>query len=281
MTSLPREMTLAKSHCAPRTPSKPTNQVRLDSLCWLRKRRVASRMDGRRQGRLLVVWWAGRPGEGRLSGAECGWGAGRGVVCDRGRGARAASPEGGAIRFDRPGGAGTMPMLTRLVRATALGPGRRRWQISASGCWLRRTRWSAPVSFRPKSRNHQRGPCLARPRLRWHHRQTPLRARRSAHRERFARHHRRVAAIWLVVRTALVVLCRQDRSWEGLASGRARQYGCVLLPRKTAAAERAVRTLARLPRATDSRQLDGPVHRRWAFGTRRRTLRATPARACS
>ncbi|MBO9360260.1 MAG: hypothetical protein J7450_11965, partial [Thermomicrobium sp.] len=71
-----------------------------------------------------------------------------------------------------------------------------------------------------------------------------------------------MAAIWLVVRTALVVLCRQDRSWEGLASGRARQYGCALLPRKTAAAERVVRTLARLLRAADSRQLDGLVHRR-------------------
>jgi hypothetical protein len=70
-----------------------------------------------------------------------------------------------------------MPMLTRSVRATALGPGRRRWQILASVCWLRRTRWSAPVSFRPKSRNQQRGLCLARPRLRWRHRQTPLLAR--------------------------------------------------------------------------------------------------------
>jgi hypothetical protein len=141
-----------------------------------------------------------------------------------------------------------MPMLTRSVRATVLGPGRRRWQILARVCWLRRTRWSAPVSFRPKSRNDKRGLCVARARLRWYHRQTPLRARRSAHRERVARHHRRVAAIWLVVRTALVVLCRQDRSWGSLASGRARQYGCALLPRKTAAAERAVRTLARLPR---------------------------------
>jgi hypothetical protein len=141
-----------------------------------------------------------------------------------------------------------MPMLTRSVRATALVRGRRRWQILARGCWPRRTPWSAPVSSRPKSRNHQRGLCLARPRLGWHHRQTPLRARRSAQRERVARHHWRMAAIWLVVRTALVALCRQDRSWEGLASGRARQYGCALLPRKTAAAERVVRTLARLPR---------------------------------
>jgi hypothetical protein len=174
-----------------------------------------------------------------------------------------------------------MPMLARSVRWMVLGLGRRCWQIAARVCRLRRTRWSAPVSFRPESRNHQRGLCLARPRLGWHHRQTPLRARRSAHRERVARQHWRMAAIWLVVRIALVALCRQDRSWEGLVSGRARQYGCALLPRKTAAAERAVRTLARLLRATDSRQLDGLVHSRRAFGTRRRTSRATPARACS
>jgi len=110
-----------------------------------------------------------------------------------------------------------MPMLTRSVRWTVLGPGRRRWQILASVCRLRRTPWSAPVSSGPKSRNHKRGLCVARPRLRWH--------------------HRRMAVIRLVVRTALVVLCRQDRSWEGLVSGRARQYGCALLTRKTAAAE--------------------------------------------
>jgi hypothetical protein len=174
-----------------------------------------------------------------------------------------------------------MPMLARSVRWMVLGLGRRCWQIAARVCRLRRTPWSAPVSFRPESRNDKRGLCVARARLRWHHWQTPLRARRSAHRERVARQHRRTAAIGLVVPTALVALCRQDRSWEGLASGRARQYACALLPRKTAAAERVVRTLDRLPRATDSRQLDGPVHRRWAFGTRRRTSRAMPARACS